>query len=91
MGATDLTPIFGSWNYYVPILVLLVALSTLVDAYGRVTKMLGLDSYAVFTDDQENEDYWDVQDGQVLIDAARVEQTGTSDRQPLRRTHIGRI
>ena len=72
MGQINLTFLFGDhWNNYVPFLVVVIALLTVTDAYGRTMKALGFDSYAVFSDGTNSDDMYDVEDGEALLQSAR--------------------
>lgn len=68
MGQVNLAPLFGDiWNNYIPILVIIIVVSTLFNLYGRLMKMLGVDAYALFQGGKDENDMYDVEDGQVMI------------------------
>lgn len=92
MGSINLTYLFGDhWNNYVPFLVVVIALLTVTDAYGRTMKALGFDSYAVFSDGSNSDDLYDVEDGEALLQSARQSMsrnaTITRGSQPLALSH----
>ena len=70
MGEMKLAPIIGeNFQYYVPILIVVICFLNLFDVLGRIARRLGFkdDLFGGSGENDNSDDWGDVEDGRILI------------------------
>ena len=68
MGDMNLSPVLGDkFQFYVPILIVIICFLNLFDIIGRALRACGLKD-DLFADDEDKDGAWgDVEDGKILL------------------------